>query len=103
MEKVRYIARQNWIAREQPQVSIEPCRLDMIIASPNVGVGSQPVCFLPNDHRDFAVGLKSHDTVDNMRASAFQLLRPVQVASLVKASRDFNDAGNLFSALGGAN
>ncbi len=91
----------RWIAREQPEVGVDPRRLRVVVARPDVDVMAHAVALAP-DHEDaLDVRLQARDPVDHVDAGLLELLRPSDVRPLVEAGLELHHADRLLATLGG--
>src|SRR5262245_44950383 len=97
MEYVNNVIGNPGVAGKQYQVGVETGRLAVIITSGDVRVATQTVVILAYDQCRLAVGLETDDAVDDMDACLFQGVRHGQVLLLIEASREFDQAGYLFT------
>src|SRR6266850_1473661 len=72
----------------------------MVIAGADMGVTAQPGWLLANDQSSLGMCLQPAHAKDNMGSSSFQLSGPVQIALLVEAGFELNDASHLFARFG---
>ncbi len=98
-KRLHDVRRQRRIARQQPDIGIEPRRLDVIVAGADVGVRAQAGALFPNHQRDLRVGLQRHVADGDVGAGPFELRGPVEVALLVKPRLQLDHAGDLLAAL----
>ena len=101
VEQVRDVRADLGAAGEQPEVHVQPGRLRVVVARPDVDVAAQAGALAADDERGLAVRLEPDQAVDDVRAGPLQLARPDDVGLLVEAGLDLDEDDDLLAALGG--
>jgi hypothetical protein len=73
VEELDGIVRDDGIARQQPDVGVEPGRLHVVVAGADVHVAAQAARLLANDERKLRVCLEPADAERDVRADPFEL------------------------------
>ncbi len=102
IEQLRRIGTDVGVAREDPEVFVDPGRLRVVVARADVAVPTEPVAVVTNDEHDLGVRLQTDHAVDDVHAGAFELPRPLDVGRLVEARLQLDEHGHLHAAFGGA-
>ena len=89
-------------AGQQADVDVQPRRLRVVVAGPDVDVAAQPGPLAPDDQGRLRVRLEPDQPVDDVRPGALELARPDDVGLLVEAGLDLDQDDDLLAALGGA-
>ena len=89
-------------AGQQAEVDVQPRRLRVVVAGPDVDVAAQPGALAADDEGRLRVRLEPDQPVHDVRAGALELARPDDVRLLVEAGLDLDQDDDLLAALGGA-
>ena len=73
------------VAREDPEVLVQPGRLGVVVAGADVAVAAQLVAVVAHDEHALGVGLQPDHAVHDVDAGALELLGPADVGGLVEA------------------
>ena len=90
------------VARQDPEVLVDPRRVGVVVAGADVAVAAQLVAVVAHHEHALRVGLQSDHPVDDVDAGALELFRPVDVVGLVEAGLQLDEHGDLHATLGGA-
>ena len=97
MEQADHVGRDHRVARQQPDVRVQPRRADVVVAGADMRVAAQPPRFLADDERDLGVRLERQAAHRDVCAGALELRCPMQVALLVETRLQLDDAGHLLA------
>src|SRR6186713_876170 len=100
VEEVGDVCGDLLIAREDPDVLVEPCSRGVVVARADVRVAPQRVALTPDDERHLRVDLEVGEPVDDVDAGLLQRPRPLDVAQLVEARLELDEADRLLAVLG---
>ena len=100
VEQVRDVRPELRPAGQQAEVDIQPRRLRVVVAGPDVDVAAQPGALAPDDERRLRVRLEPDQPVHDVGPGALQLARPDDVGLFVEARLDLDQDDDLLAALG---
>ena len=89
-------------AGQQADVDVQPRRLRVVVAGPDVDVAAQPGTLATDDQGRLRVRLEPDQPVHDVRPGALELARPDDVGLLVETGLDLDQDHDLLAALGGA-
>ena len=101
VEQVGDVGTELRAAGQQAEVDVQPGRLRVVVAGPDVDVAAQARTLAADDERGLRMRLEPDQAVDDVRAGAFQLARPDDVRLLVEAGLDLDQDDDLLATLGG--
>ena len=90
------------VGREQADVLVDPRSRRVVVAGADVDVALELVTLAPHDERRLRVDLHVREPVDDVDARLLERARPLDVAPLVEARLQLDDAHALLAVLGGA-
>src|SRR5207245_10924242 len=102
VEELGDVRAQLGVRREQADVFIDLCGLEIVVAGADVDIASDAICSSANNQRDFCVRLEADDAIDDVDADLLQLLGPRDIRLLVTARLQFDERHHLLAALGRA-
>ena len=88
------------VGREDPDVLVEPRRRGVVVAGADVDVAAQPARLATDDERHLRVDLHVREPVHDVHARLLELARPLDVAPLVEAGLQLDEADRLLPLLG---
>ena len=86
---------------EQPQVLVGRCVRRVVVPGADVDVAPQAVLLVPDEQGELRVDLQVRDAVDDVDAGALERPRPLDVAPLVEARLQLDEADGLLPLLCG--
>ena len=89
------------VGGEEAEVGVDPGRLRVVVAGPDVDVVPHAVALAAGDEDALDVGLQAGDPVDDVDARLLQRPRPADVGALVEARLQLHQADRLLAALRG--
>ena len=101
VEQVGHVGAELGPAGQQAEVHVQPGRLRVVVAGPDMDVAAQPGALAADDERGLRVRLEPDQPVHDVGAGPFQLARPDDVRLLVEAGLDLDQDDDLLAALGG--
>ncbi len=94
------------VAGEEAEVGVELCGCGVIVSGAEVCVGADsPFAvdfFFSCDHGAFGMCFESEYAVGDMDAGRFELAGEGDILFFIESCPEFNEAGDLFAVLGGA-
>ena len=102
VEQLRRVGADLVVAREDPEVFVDPRRLRVVVAGADVAVAAEPVAVVAHDEHDLGVRLQTDHAVDDVHTGAFELPRPLHVGRLVESRLELDEHRHLHASLGGA-
>ena len=100
VEQLHQIAADRLVARQQPEVVVEPCGPRVVVAGAHVRVQAQPVEVLAHHENHLAVGLQSHHAVGDVDPRLLQAARPPDVRRLVETRLQLDHHRDLLAVAG---
>ena len=102
VEEVGQVGRDLLVAGEEAEVLVQPSRDRVVVPGADVRVAPQPAVGLaPHDQGALGVDLQRRKAVDDVDACRLELARPLDVAPLVEARLQLDQADRLLALLGG--
>ena len=101
VEQVGHVRAELGPAGQQAEVHVQPGRLGVVVAGPDVDVAAQAGALATDDERGLGVRLEPDQAVDDVGAGPLELARPDDVGLLVEARLDLDQHDDLLAALGG--
>ena len=100
VEEVGDVGRDLLVGGEDPEILVEPrCRC-VVVARPDVGVAAERVALAADDERHLRVDLEIGEPVRDVDARLLERSRPLDVAQLVEAGLELDEADRLLPVLG---
>ena len=100
VEDVGDVGRDLLVGREDPDVLVVARGRGVVVARADVDVAPQPARLAADDERHLGVDLHVREAVDDVHARLLQLARPLDVAPLVEAGLQLDEAHRLLAVLG---
>ena len=97
VEEVGDVGGDLLVGREEPEVLVEARRDGVVVAGADVDVAAQPVALAPDDERRLRVDLQVREAVDDVDARPLERSRPLDVAALVEARLQLDEADALLA------
>ena len=88
------------VGREEPEVLVAARVERVVVPGSDVDVAARVVALAANDERRLRVDLEVREPVDDVDARALERPRPLDVAVLVEARLELDEADGLLSVLG---
>ena len=101
VEEVGDVGRDLLVGREEPEVLVDPGGRGVVVACPDVDVAPEAVGLAPDDERHLRVDLQVGESVHDVHARLLHRARPLDVAPLVEARLQLEEADRLLPVLGG--
>ena len=100
VEEIRDVSGDLLVRREHPEILVEPRRRRVVVARADMRVASQRIALAAHDQRHLRVDLQIGEPVRHVDASLLEGSRPLDVAQLVEAGLELDEADRLLSLLG---
>ncbi len=100
VEEVGHVGRDLLVGREQAEVLVEARRERVVVAGAEVDVAPQALRLPADDERHLRVDLQAREPVDDVHSCTLQGARPRDVAVLVEAGLELDEAHALLAVLG---
>ena len=101
VEEVGDVGGDVLVGGEEPVVLVGAGGDGVVVAGAQVDVAAQPARLAPHDERRLRVDLEAGEAVDDVDARLLERARPLDVAALVAARLDLDEADGLLAALRG--
>ncbi len=95
VEQIAGIIGHLFIIGHEADIGVDSSRDIVVIPAGQMNIALDAIPFTPNDQRHLAMSLQADQPVGHMDAHPLQLLRPLDVGFLIKASLQFNDGRHL--------
>ena len=99
VEEVGDVGGDVLVGREEAEVLVDAGGDGVVVAGAEVDVAAQPPGLAPDDQRRLRVDLEAGEAVDDVDARLLEGARPLDVAALVAARLDLDEADGLLAAL----
>ena len=100
VEEVGDVGGDLLVGGEDPEVLVEPRRRRVVVPGADVGVATERVALAPDDERHLRVDLEIGEAVRDVDARLLERSRPLDVAELVEAGLELDEADRLLPVLG---
>ena len=100
VEQVGDVGRDVGVGGEEADVLVEPRGGGVVVAGADVDVALEPVALAADHERRLRVDLHVREAVDDVHARLLERARPLDVAPLVEARLELDDADALLAVLG---
>ena len=100
VEEVGDVGGDLLVGGEDPEVLVEASRRRVVVPGADVGVATQRVALAADDERHLRVDLEIGEPVRDVDARLLELSRPLDVAQLVEARLELDEADRLLAVLG---
>ncbi len=90
IEQIRDICTHGFITSEYTDIFVDKRRDSVVITGTKVEITANPLPFLADDHRHFAMGFKPHQSIHYMNTCLFQHFCPADITLFIEARLEFH-------------
>ena len=100
IEQLRKVGSDVLVRRVQAHVLVDPSRVRVEVAGPDVGIAPNPASLAPDHEQRLGVGLEALHPIHDVNTGRFEHLRPVDIGRFVEAGLQLDEHHHLLVRLG---